>query len=159
MARGADGELLNPDYIGQAGRAWELDVKFEGRTIEQSAALGGWLIEAPFALPAWNYHVASLIHLRPTPPAKDPVISRPGSTHELMMWALDPRLEEEIDPQDIKTMRHILQPIDFSEQFIARNDERALKVVRFAIQKCVDGELLPDTDGRRGWIDFLDSNS
>jgi hypothetical protein len=159
MARGADGELLNPDYIGGAGRAWELPNRFEGQTTEQlSATLGGWLIEAPFALPAWNYHVASLVHLRDMPGSAPAVIRLPGATHELMMWALDPRFEDEIDPTDVNSMRHVLQPFDFEEQFKAQADERALEVVRFAIQKCVDGELVPDTDGRAGWRDFLNSH-
>lgn len=155
MSRKPGEDLYNPDYLGQVGRVWELDVDPDRTRPEHAAAIGGWLIEAPWAVPAWNYHVASLVHLRDIPGTKPAVITVDGASHELTMWSLDPQYEDQIDPQDTSTLKHVLTPIDMAEQFVSPSDQRALEVVRFAIQKCVDGELIPDTDFRSEWREFL----
>ena len=157
MSRGPDGELQNPNFIGAAGRAWELTATSSNLRVEHTASLGGWLIEAPFAHPAWNYHVASLVHLREIPGAAPAVIKFNGASHEFMMYALDPRFEEELDPDNTDTLKRILEPFDMVEQLKVDSDDRALEVVRFAVQKCVEGELLPDADGRNEWRNFFRS--
>lgn len=155
MARQRGEDLHNPDFAGEYGRAWEVLVdpdKFE--RVEQSASLGTWLIEAPYAHPAWNYHGVALMHLRDIPGAGPAVIIRPGATHELWVHALDPTYENHVDPTDITTL-HTLEPPDTVEQLILPSDERAIEVARLAVQKCVTGELVPDSDFRADWQQFL----
>ncbi len=157
MVRNATGELLYPDYKGSAGRAWELPIRLGRHAVKHSAALGGWLVDAPLAHAFWRYHTATLVHLREVPGVEPPIIVLPGATHELMMWALDPAFDHQIDPSVMHTMTHMLTPIDFAEQFTVRTDRRALDIARLAIQRCINGELLPDTDSRQAWGSFLRS--
>ena len=158
MARGPGEDLRNPDFSGSIGRAWEVELTPEGLSRpEQSSALGMWLIEAPFVVPAWSYHGAALIHLRDIPGGDPPMINRDGATHEFHMLPLDPKFEDFYDPSDITCLQHPITSPDISEQLIVPSDEIALEIAKTAIQKCVEGELLPDSDYRSQWHSFFRS--
>src|SRR5689334_15922965 len=81
-----------PDLVGRYGRAWRADLA-EGRrrhnvNPELDAALVLWVIEAPWARPAWHSYALMLAHLRPTPHLHPPKIHLDGATHELWLYAL-----------------------------------------------------------------------
>lgn len=157
MARKPGEDLQNPDYQGATGRAWE--VSGAGRdevSVEQTASLGIWLIEAPMANPLWSHYAATLFHLHDIPGAPA-AIRRQGATHELWIGTVDPEVENTIDPSDIRTFK-MLSPPDLQEQLILPSNARAVEVVRLAIQMCVDGRLSPDAENhRQDWVSFFRS--
>lgn len=145
-----------PDFTGEAGRAWDLSgLVHDDIGVEQTASLGGWLIEVPLATPLFNYHIAGLVHLRGISGFPTPIKGRPGATHEFAMYSLAPD-NQTIDPTNSSTLRNFAGQ-DMVEWLKLSTDERALMVVKFAIQKCVDGELIPAYDFRRGWTEFFSS--
>lgn len=158
MARKPSEDLKNPDYQSATGRAWE--VSGAGRDevrVEQTASLGIWLIEAPMANPLWSHYAATLLHLHDIQGAAPAVIRRQGATHELWIGTVDPKVENTIDPSDIRTFK-MLTPPDLQEQLILPSNARAVEVARLAIQMCVDGRLSPDAENhRQAWIGFFKS--
>jgi hypothetical protein len=148
---------LEPQIIGMHGKAWQCDVAAMAADCGQKnngACLGTWIIHAPWAHPFWQYYALSLVHLRQIegmPPAK---IMLPGAIHEIFLFALDPAHMPEIDK-----MPHLLHPANFGAQWIAENDEQAIKHVMGVVQEICDGLLSPDTDFKREWVKrFSDSN-
>lgn len=144
-----NGELQNPDFPGEVARAWIVP-----DDPEAAAALGVWLVEACDAHPLWNYHVVVLVHLRVAPGLPAPVIASPGATHELLVMALDPDHDYTVDPADISTFQW-MNPPDVVEQFAARDDDHAVSIATEAVRKCVNGELVPDSDYRSLWRHFV----
>lgn len=157
MAREPGEGLRGPDFIGQAGRAWDLSgLLHDEMTVEHTASLGGWLIEVSLVPPNFDYHVAGLIHLRDIPGSPPPVKGRPDATHEFAMYALAYDDHNQIDPSDAATQRNFAGQ-DMVEWLAFPTDTRALQVVRFAIQMCVDGELPPVRGYRHSWADYFQS--
>ncbi|SRR6266568_118144 len=155
MARKPGEDLQNPDFSGEKGRAWDLSgLRREGIDITKTAALGGWLIEAIEAHPLWNYHLATLIHLRDIPGVPPANKKRPGATHQFVMLALNPDTENQIDLEDASTL-HPLRDPDVVDELVIPHDERAIEVVKLAVQNCVDGVLIPDSDYRAEWVNFF----
>ncbi|SRR6266540_5887924 len=158
MARHPGEDLQNPDYSGPAGRAWE--VSSAGRddiSVENTSSLGIWLIEAPFANPLWSHYFATLVHLYGIPGAAPVKFKRQGATHEYVMGTIDPSAEDTIDPSDIRTFKgNMLTPVDLRAQLTLPSNERAVEVVRFAIQSCVDGQLSADAvNHHQDWDNFF----
>jgi hypothetical protein len=157
MARNPGEDIHDPDFVGGAGRAWDLSgLLYEKVTVEHTASLGGWLIETPFATPLFNYHIAGLTHLRDIPGTPKAIKGRTDATHEFAMYSLAPDEESKIDPTDATTLRNFVGQ-DMVEWLKFPTDERALSVVKFAIQKCVDGELIPASDFRHDWAQLFRS--
>lgn len=159
MARQPGEDLQNPDYYGPMGRAWE--VSSAGRdeiSVQDVSSLGIWLIEAPNANRLWNYYAATLVYLRDIPGAPPVKLKREKATHEFVMGTIDPEVDNTVDPSDIKTFK-MLTPPDLHEQLTLPSDERALEVVRLAVQNCVDGQLSPDAiNYRPEWTSFFRSH-
>lgn len=158
MVRRPGEDLQNPDFHGTHGRAWEVTgVGRDEVRVEHTASLGIWLVEAPMANPLWSHYAATRFHLHDIPGAKPVNLRREGATHELVMGTVDPEVENTIDPSDIRTFK-MLSPPDLQEQLVLPSNTRALEVVRFAIQCCVDGRLSPDTENhRQDWVSFFRS--
>lgn len=146
--------------MGAAGRAWEMtSIGKDDISVENTASLGIWLIEAPLVNPLWSHYFATLVHLYDIPGAPPVKFKRPGATHEFVMGTIDPSAEDTIDPSDIKTFKgNMLTPPDLQDQLILPSNVRALEVVRLAIQQCVDGHLSADAENhRRDWANFFRS--
>ncbi|KKK65663.1 hypothetical protein LCGC14_2971880 [marine sediment metagenome] len=124
-------------------KIWQVDSKGHEFTV------GYWLVFAPWAHLAWQYHAISLTHLRGLANGKPPNIVLPGATHELLIFALDPK--HDIDPYNLRT----LEPISIAQQFISENDAKALSILEKCIQRIADGELSPDSDFRKVWHHIL----
>lgn len=111
--------------------------------------VGSWLIYAPWAHLAWKYHAISLIHLREKKGDRPVVLTEVGATHELMIFALDPKHHP--DPHALR----YLTPVSIVQQFIADNDAAALGVIERCLRKIADGVLSPDSDARAAWRHML----
>lgn len=135
-------------------KAWRVDLA-EARTArkvaaESDATLDIWIVEAPWAHPAWHSYGIVLIHLRPMPDNRPTKIYLAGATHEMWVYALDPR-------EDRNVMLRTgglawLQPSNFAAQFIEPSDEAAQARIEKAVHRICEGKLSPDTDYIRHWM-------
>jgi hypothetical protein len=144
-----------PIVSGPHGRAWLSDMagiaRLHNANPENDATLAAWIVEAPWAHPAWHSYSVVLVHLRPLPHARErTLVHLDGATHELWVYALDPTKDR--NKMLIGKERGFwLQPINFAAQFIETSDDLALARVRAAVQEICDGDLCPDTDFIRDW--------
>jgi hypothetical protein len=149
--------LPRPDLFGSWGRAWEQDIPAmrinQKVAAEADPSVGGWVIEAPWAHPAWHSYLLALIHLRPLAGFDPPIMYLQGATHEFILYALDPDHPRSVDQQC-----HLLTPANFAAQIICENDTAARDRIKAAIQEICDGKLSPDTDYMRLWVQRFGGN-
>jgi len=124
---------------GVAGTAQELIVNVDaGDPLAWVSGIGNWFIEAPNQSPAWQHYLLSGVHLRPIEGVKPAVIAFPGATHEFMMYALAP--DRKPEPLDDSTWS-FLTPHNLSEQFTARDDATAAKLLELCATSICFGRL------------------
>lgn len=151
-----------PVLSGPKSKAW-LTNNAEGRRImgikaEQDACLSHWVIEAPWAHPAWHSYSLIVVHLRPIksiPPAE---LYVDGATHEMWLFAIDPHKDRNELIETGITNGHWLSPINFGAQFIEITDDLAVERIRNTVQMICDGKLSPDTDYRADWARLFGHN-
>lgn len=131
------------------GKAWHYNADAirakTGRKID--AHIVEWAISAPWAHPLWECYNIACYHLRPLegfPPSK---IYLPGATHELILHALDPGAD-----LDLESLPKYLLPANFAAQFIAESDEAAAARIEATVIEILFGRLNPDTDARQQWV-------
>lgn len=124
---------------GPVGSAREVHVEWEeGDPPDRHATLGSWFLTCPGQSPAWDHYSLGLIHLRPIPGARPPVVRVPGATHELILLALNPeRQPREDDPETW----HFLTPVNVMEQFTVPSDDAARELLGLAALSVVEGVL------------------
>lgn len=160
---------IPPTITGAASSAWLLDLTEVRKTSEvaqgkKDAALAMWLIEAPWAHPAWHSYSLVLVHLRPMGDGRETKMYLPGATHEVWLMAMHPECDRQAYVQGQAKMfdgteKNIyLNPTNFAAQFIADSDETAMKRVRGAVERVCDGSLNPDTDYIRHWMYLFGDN-
>lgn len=151
-----------PVVEGPVGRAWKCDTANGLRKMrakpEDDACLVHWLIEAPWAHPAWHSYSLVLIHLRPMPDNRPTKLYLDGATHELWLYALDPdgnrnKLLASGIPKNMW-----MTPKNFAGQFIEVTDDLARERVQKSVQAICDGVLSPDTDWQSMWADLYGWN-
>jgi hypothetical protein len=154
---------VEPYLTGKLGKAWLCNLA-AGYVImkikpEQDACICHWVIEASWAHPAWHSYSIFCQHLRPIPGYDHPVIHHlKDATHEMLVFALDPRKDRDSMIKTGIVEGRWLQPANFAAQFIAINDDVARKKIGLAIMEIVDGKLSPDTDYRAMWIERFGGN-
>ena len=145
-----------PDIHGPVGYIWEVPMELPGGRgkPDWDASLACWLLRSPHFHPAWTWWSMSLIHLRPLPNVKPPVIRMQGATHEFLVMSCDPSGGEP-DVDDISKAPKLLTPPDVEQQFIAESDAQALEGIRKLLGEVVKGRLSPDSDYRAMWRFYL----
>lgn len=150
-----------PGISGPHGRAWHCDLDANRRHLnvspENDASLVHWVIEAPWAHPAWHSYSLVLVHLRPLPNGFENLIYLPDATHEMWLHALDPSK----DRRQLIAGHHAghwMRPMNFAAQFIEGRDEEALVRIQNAVSDICTGRLSPDTDFRREWCARFGNN-
>ena len=150
-----------PVVSGPHGRAWLCDLGASRlvRDIrpEDDATITHWVVEAPWAHPCWHSYTIILVHLRPMPNKHETLFYLDGATHELWVYALDPRKDRNKLLLGRET-DYCLQPGNFAAQFIEVTDELAFARVRAAVQEICNGDLCPDTDFIRDWARLFGDN-
>ena len=84
-----------------------------------------------------------------------------GATHELVLFALDPRGNREklINSSILgKDTCQILHPANFGAQFISDNDATARGRIEDTVKLIVEGKLSPDTDFTSQWVALWGDN-
>lgn len=146
--------LTEPTLQGRLGKAWLVDMVeanrrrgFADNDPKVSVTLPGWVVSAPYAHPVWSHYWISCISLRDVPGLPPAKINLAGATHEVFVFALNPRKEvmvnEYPDP---------LMPANFIGQFVEESDASASARVQQAVQDVIDGTLNPDTDFLWMWV-------
>lgn len=164
---GASCEITNPVtsepiLFGEETKAW-LTNNAEGRrqmNIQEKddACIAHWIIEAPWAHPAWHSYSLVAVHLRPMPNGCVTKFFLPMATHELWLFALNPESDRNQLIRDGITHDHWLSPINFAAQFTEISDELAVERIRNTVQLICDRKLSPDTDFRADWIKLFGDN-
>lgn len=154
---------IEPGLLAAQGKAWLCDPTIGHSVLkikpEQDACICHWVIEAAWAHPAWHSYSIFCQHLRPMEGYDKPVITHlEGATHEMLVFALDPRKDRESMIKTGIVDGRWMNPPNFAAQFIAMNDEVARAKIQGAVQDIIDGTLSPDTDFRAMWIERFGDN-
>lgn len=152
---------LPPTQEGPRGKAWAIDLDAARATLkvapEADATVAGWIVEAPWAHPAWHSYLIVLLHLRPLADARPTIFHLEGATHELLVMALNP--ESPREPMITgKARTNWLEPANFAAQIIEPSDGAARDRIINAVQLIVDGKLSPDTDFIWQWSLLFGNN-
>jgi hypothetical protein len=124
-----------------------------------------WILKAPWAHPVWNFYAFLLYDLvTEIPDQPAPKIYAPGSTHEILVFAMDPEFDSQYPEGRIEALEFfnnlpaspLLQPANYGYQFYARNDEAAEKRIAVVYNMCATKKLSPDTDWRRIWNELFE---
>jgi hypothetical protein len=156
-------QITTPPAIeGKHGRAWRCDLaegrRRKGFAAEDDATLIAWVIEAPWAHPAWHSYELILLHLRPMPDRRQTIFYLDEATHELWLYALNPDKDRNhLIATGIATDEW-LTPGNFAAQIIEVSDDLALARVRQAVALIVAGQLSPDTDYIGQWARLFGDN-
>ena len=125
-----------------------------------------WFVHAPWAHTTWQSYLLSLADLTTTRFVglnnEPSVLYKPGVTHELIVWAVDPRKHVITGPYMEKWDFHraLLQPANHVYQFAAESDDIAWARVNAIAHSIEAARLSPDTDYRKAWdIVFQDGVS
>jgi hypothetical protein len=136
-----------PTIKSKYGTVWDLNLTAEEVEAEAMAAMVHmWILHVPWAHPAWEYYVASLIHLRDVPGWRPAIKHSINATHEFTLLAVSPR-----HPPMQNAVPVALMPPNFVGQFEAASDAAAADYVRLRLHEICDGALSPDTDFRSDW--------
>lgn len=143
---------------GSHGAGWRLrlpPIGERGRP-DFDGTVDGFVVRVPGAHPCWDHWLVSLIHLRPIVGGRDPHIAFPGATHELTIASLNPE-------QPLPSLDQIgdgagfswLTPFDVVQQFQARDDAVAQRILELAVNAICAGVASPDQDWRSWWREML----
>lgn len=143
-----------PVVQGAHGRAWLCNLDEGHRKLkvppEKITTLDHWIIEAPWAHPAWHSYSLILMHLRDIGiPTKYYI---PEATHELWLYVINPDIDRRPVLLDGIPQSMWLTPMNFGAQFIEITDDLARQRVRNSVQMICDGKLSPDSDFTQQWI-------
>jgi hypothetical protein len=156
-------ENTEPDFTGFA-RAWRVTYTVPKGCEDKDGTVGIWMINAPWAHPVWSNYMMLCVHLRPMPGKQRPaVIHKPGATHEVMLYALDPGKPVPVETfEGAELHPKLLTPANFVGQFTIDADkpEVADQLARellesAAIKPICAGKLNPDTDASWQWIELF----
>jgi hypothetical protein len=144
---------LPPAIQGSHGKAWRLDLdkhREAFRTPPSTVAM--WIIEAGFAHPFWHSYVVSLCDLADRPGVEPATRYIENATHELVIYALDPKMVREDFLLNKSPVIMVMEPCNFAAQMSGEKDDTATKRVEDAVRMVCDGHLSPDTDFRSQWV-------
>jgi hypothetical protein len=145
-----------PDFTGLS-RAWRVKYTPPKGTENRDGTVALWIINAPWAHPIWSNYMLLCVHLRPLSEGAAAIIHKPGATHEVILWALDPDAPVPVETGEGMTMKpQLLQPSNFAGQFIVERDEAARAMIEEQVVKPIcEGTLNPDTDATWQWINLF----
>jgi hypothetical protein len=127
--------------VGRAGRF--IGIEWEGAGVTNASLFSGFVNtqEAKFLLgpEMWEWYAVELILLREIPGVPVATRQSPEMTHELMIFALDPKSLGGKESEPLKYS--MLQPVNVVAQFSCDDDQRIRTAVDMAVDACIDGYL------------------
>jgi hypothetical protein len=107
-----------------------------------------WYVDAPWAHPLWRQYALFLVDLT-TETGTPPLLYAQGVTHEVDVWAVDPKLP--VTDIDDRNTAHLLTPQNHGYQFRAESDAAAEARIADLVRRIELRDLSPDTDFIRTW--------
>lgn len=104
---------------------------------DKPACLASWMIHAPGQSPAWSHYLLTIIHLRELDGVPANIVV-PGSSHEMMLVALDSEKSPKADDWDSIRM---LSPINAEAQFFVGSDDDAVTLGEKCVLAICDGVM------------------
>ncbi len=96
-----------------------------------------------------------IVHLRVVEGIRFPTLRAPGVTHEMVCFALDPRIGEykvsDLLTDETKWFNNSLRPVNMVYQFTAENDAMAMKFIEGLLEQAPS----VDTDFRPWWTHHI----
>ena len=161
MSDGSTEGMPEPTVNGLAGRAWRCDLEaLRGRlkvAPEDDGTVVMWVVEAPWAHPLWHSYALVLVHLRPMPDGRPTKIYLDGASHELWLYALNPKCDRGKAVQGQAPLQW-LTPVNFAAQLIEPSDTAAFARIHRTVEAICAGRLNPDTDARSQWTTLFGDN-
>src|SRR5439155_17899329 len=114
-----------------------------------------YVIEAPWAHPAWHSYSLSVIHMRPIGAldGQYPVQRYvEDATHEFLLAALNPEIDRNAMLIGKIAREAVLMPANFGAQFRAEDDASTVARMDATVAEITSGALSPDTDFRNLWV-------
>lgn len=117
--------------------------KFPDEALADSpTGLAAWIATAPGLHPHWSQYLLSVVSLADALGLEPPKLQRPGMTHELTVFVLNPDWGP-YEPVRFRGIR-VLEPVNVVEQF-AGTDEEAVHLLDLCARAVADGVLNPET--------------
>lgn len=127
------------EFVGVAGRATEIIYTPEaGDKPDFRATVAMWFLDCPGQSSAWQHYHLVVIHLRPIEGVKPAYILREGATHEVMLFALDPKRKP--SPTKVESWRY-LSPYNYMGQLRLPSDEEAKRGLEAMARGVAAGRL------------------
>ena len=130
-----------------------MEAKTARRERGEGAPFGAlWLVDAPWAHPAWRHYLISLSDLD-TPIGVQPDLRVEDATHEIIVWAVSPKVRVETGEriEDWKFDQALLHPPNQLQQFRAASDDAACDRIDRVVELIEARRLSPDSDAREDW--------
>jgi hypothetical protein len=136
------------DMQGVAGWAFRVELlPPDDRTVDSIACLGRWNLTLPGQSILWDRYMLAVVHLRDFPCMQPAIKEAPGMTHEIMVFAIDPKYPE-VDFEDGGA--GVLEPVNHVCQFVAASDSRAVAAAEFMVYRLVNGQEFAEPAGIMG---------
>lgn len=111
-----------------------------------------WAVDAPWAHPAWSQYAVALYDLTTPYQGVTPHLARPGMTHEVMIWAVNPDKPIPASwPANMDDRPGLLDPANYGYQFAAASHDAAFARIQALVDQIDQKLLSPDTDFRSVW--------
>lgn len=127
---------------------------------EGKAFAAYWVVENKYAHPHWDSYLVCLFDLT-TDMGTPPELFAEGMTHQIEVWALNPKEQNKLNLEDMvidkSLLKFVLTPQNHVYQFKAENNDEAFDRVNGIANDIENLNLNPDTDARGIWNNmFLD---
>lgn len=147
--------MSRKEFSGVAGTAFtvELPPPDDRPNPNSVASLGRWNLTLPNQHPFWDRYVLCLCHLRDCAGLSPAIKHRPGVTHEIAVFAIDPDFPESAFQNGGVC---VLEPVNYCCQFDSPSDQKAYDIAQAMVQQLVDGQPLAEPSGVTGARDLFD---
>lgn len=131
------------------------------------ASLSIWIIFVPGQSPAWGHYVLCGVHLREIEGVRPPVKRFPDATHEVMLFALDPELGNDLRPENFFERKEayfkntgrsgFLDPCNYVGQVRQATDATFTRIVDMMAESIVNGVLPAEgpLSGKDYWTSYV----
>lgn len=138
--------MSRKEFEGSAGKAFraELPPGDDRPNPDTMTCLGRWNLTLPGQHMLWDRYSLNLCHLRDCAGITPAKKSSPDVTHEIVVFAVDPRFPENLFQEG--SIAH-LEPLNHVCQFTADNDQKAVEVADAMVQRLVDGMEIAEPSG------------
>lgn len=159
-------ELTGTETTFEGAYGWAKRLTILQSNHNAQFAVTSWLLFSPRAHPFWSYHTLDVIRLIEVPGTEPAYHAFEGSTHELLVLALQPREQSGTPQERPYTLTECnqllaenkglpyLTPPDVVAQLTGTDAEAEL-LAAYMAWAVANGMLLPDSDYQSWWLESL----